>query len=477
MRISILSVASLALILGACGSDKTETGGGSSGSGSEGGGEEGENHRPVADAGSDVSQDSLAAVPMDGRGSTDPDGDALTFFWAFDRVPDGSGVMEREAPFTENYSATTSTSFRPDVVGTYIVKLIVKDAGGLESRPDYAVVTISDAGAPVADAGSDQDGSLGATFTFDGVDSYDPAGGSLTYSWSMVTAPTGSTAALGTPSSVSTTFTPDKAGLYIASLVVNNGTADSEPDTALLRISSTTAESPVPNAGEDATVSDCMATALDGSGTYDPNTEDALSYLWSIQTKPTGSSVTDSTSFSDRTAVSPTFFPDIAGVYTLSLTAFDGSSWGTPDTVKITATERTFNSEPTVEAGAGASVDGGSADCEEDGYTYDCDSCANVVLTLGGDAAVTDGDADPYELLWTVVSGDADIADPDSLVTTVTLNEPTPTEPDVCTSTEYVFQLSATDCPGESSADTVTLSVSCCGTAVVTDTSSGARAR
>ncbi len=476
MRISTFGMAWLAL-LGACGTDKTETGSGSSGSGGEGGEGGGENHRPVADAGSDVTQDSLEAVGLDGRGSTDPDGDAITFFWSFDRVPDGSTVNEREAPFTENYSDVTSTTFRPDVVGTYIVKLVVKDAGGLESRPDYAVVTITDAGSPVADAGSDQEGLLGATFTLDGSDSYDPGGGTLTYAWTLITLPTGSSATLSGSTSVGPTFTADKAGMYIASLIVNNGTSDSDPDTTLVLVSSSSSTAPVADAGDDKSVSDCMATTLDGTGTYDSDTPDGLTYLWSIQSKPSGSSATNDANFSDRSAVSPTFYPDVAGSYVLSLTAFDGEAWATPDTVTITATERTFNSEPAVEAGAGAAVDGGSAECEEDGYTYDCDSCANQTLTLGGDASVSDGDGDPYEVTWTVVSGDADITDPTSLVTTVTLNEPTPTEPDVCESNEYVFQLSATDCPGETSTDTVTLTVSCCGVLAVEDSASGARAR
>lgn len=475
MRISILGLAWMALTLGACTTDKSDGTGGEGGEGGEGGG--GENHRPVADAGSDVTQDTLAAVALDGRGSTDPDGDALTFFWSFDRVPEGSAVTEREAPFSENYTATTATTFRPDVVGTYIVKLTVKDEAGLESRPDYAVVTITDAGAPIADAGDDQEGLVDTTFTLDGTESYDPAGGSLTYAWSFVDVPTGSTATISSSTSATASFTGDKAGLYIASLIVSNGITSSEPDTALIRVSSTSSEKPVADAGDDKTVQDCMSATLDGSGTYDPNTEDELTYLWSIQSKPSGSSATDEGNFSDRTAMSPTFYPDVAGSYVISLTAFDGSSWATPDTMTVTATERTFNSEPTVEAGAGASVDGGSADCEEDGYTYDCDSCADMVLTLGGDASVSDGDGDPYELTWSVVSGSASIADASSLVTAVTLTDAAPTEPDVCASTEYVFQLSATDCPGETSTDTVTITVSCCGVAVVEDSASSARAR
>ena len=62
MRFSILSFAALALTLGACSGDKTDT----SGTGGDGSSDT-ENHRPVADAGSDVTQASLGAVGLDGR--------------------------------------------------------------------------------------------------------------------------------------------------------------------------------------------------------------------------------------------------------------------------------------------------------------------------------------------------------------------------------------------------------------------------
>lgn len=158
MRNSILILAFLGLSLGACSGDKTDTNGSDNGTTTDD--SDAANHRPVADAGTDVTQDSLAAVGLDGRASYDPDGDVLTYFWSFDRVPEGSVVTEREAPFSENYGAETATTFRPDVVGTYIVSLVVKDPAGLESRPDYAVVTITDAGKPVAVAGADQTAAL-----------------------------------------------------------------------------------------------------------------------------------------------------------------------------------------------------------------------------------------------------------------------------------------------------------------------------
>lgn len=473
MRFSFLTLATLALSLGACNGDKTDTSGSGTG-GTSGEGEE-ENHRPVADAGADVTQDSLEAVGLDARASYDPDGDALTFFWSFDRVPEGSVVTDREAPFSENYGTETSTTFRPDVVGTYIVSLVVKDPAGLESRPDYAVVTITDAGAPVADAGSDQVADLSALVTLDGSDSYDPGGRALTYTWSLMTVPTGSASALSSSDSSMTTFTADKAGLYIASLVVNNGLTDSSPDTTVITVSSSAGSAPIANAGADAAVSDCMNATLDGSGSYDTDSSGDLDYLWSIQSKPSGSSATDSASFSNRNVVSPKFFPDVAGTYVISLTVFDGSGWSTPDTLTLTVSERTFNSEPVVEAGAGSSVAGGDADCEESGYTYDCDDCSAQTLTIGSDALISDGDGDPYTYSWSVVSGSASIADADSLVTTVTLSDAAPTTPGECEDNEYVLQLSATDCPGETATDTITLVVSCCGVEVTTDSASSAR--
>ena len=470
MRFSILSFAALALTLGACSGDKTDT----SGTGGDGSSDT-ENHRPVADAGSDVTQASLGAVGLDGRASYDPDGDALTFFWTFDRVPEGSVVTSREAPFSENYSAETATTFRPDMVGTYIVSLIVKDPAGLESRPDYAVVTITDAGSPVADAGDDQTGTVDALLTLNGDGSYDPGGHELTYTWSLITVPTGSAAALSSTASVMSTFTADKAGLYIASLVVNNTLADSDPDTTVITISSGSSEAPVANAGADIAASDCMNSTLDGSGSYGTESSSELQYLWSIQSKPSGSLVTNAANFSSRTEVAPKFFPDIAGTYVLSLTVFDGSAWATPDTVTLTVAERTFNSEPVVEAGAGSTVAGGDADCEESGYTYDCDDCATQTVTIGADASISDGDGDPYTYTWSVVSGDITIADASSLVTTVQLANAAPTTPGECEDNEYVVQLSATDCPGETAIDTLTLVVSCCGVEVVTDSASSAR--
>ena len=108
-------------------------------------------------------------------------------------------------------------------------------------------------------------------------------------------------------------------------------------------------------------------------------------------------------------------------------------------------------------------IDGGDAECEPSGYTYSCDSCEDMIVTLGQGASVNDPDGDGYSLAWSVLEGDANISDESSLNTSITLRNAAPDEPSVCTNTVYEVQLSATDCPGMTGSDSVTFTVTCCG--------------
>jgi len=85
---------------------------------------------------------------------------------------------------------------------------------------------------PTANAGADQEGKVGTTVTLDGSGSSGPNGGALTYNWSLSSVPASSSAQLVNPTSVHPTFTPDKAGTYVASLVVADGAgAQSQPSS------------------------------------------------------------------------------------------------------------------------------------------------------------------------------------------------------------------------------------------------------
>ena len=79
--------------------------------------------------------------------------------------------------------------------------------------------------APIADAGVDQTVDVNTQVTLDGTNSSDPDNDGLTYAWSL-TGPQASSATLTSPSSAVTSFTPDAAGEYTATLTVSDGTDD-----------------------------------------------------------------------------------------------------------------------------------------------------------------------------------------------------------------------------------------------------------
>ena len=64
----------------------------------------------------------------------------------------------------------------------------------------------------------------------DGSGSSDPEDDSLTYSWTLA-APNGSAATLSDTSIVNPTFVAGVDGEHLATLVVNDGTSDSDPDS------------------------------------------------------------------------------------------------------------------------------------------------------------------------------------------------------------------------------------------------------
>lgn len=82
--------------------------------------------------------------------------------------------------------------------------------------------------APTANAGTAQTVTTGTVITFDGSASNDVNGDALTYTWSIVSAPAGSTSTITNANSAKPTFAPDFPGAYVAKVVVSDGKASSE---------------------------------------------------------------------------------------------------------------------------------------------------------------------------------------------------------------------------------------------------------
>jgi fibro-slime domain-containing protein len=371
------------------------------------------NARPIANAGSDIERDAVQTTLLDGSASYDPEGSALSYDWQVISVPDGSVANLDNA-------TQESPSLIPDLVGTYVVQLVVND-GLLDSVPDQVSITFTDLAntAPTADAGDDQVITMGGTVTLDGSGSTDVDGDPLTYHWT-VESPSG--VSLSDASLVRPTIDISQFGTYTIELVVNDGRVDSAPDTVVLSFDNV---KPVANAGPDQSVSVGDNIILDGSASTDVN-GDRLTYQWQLVSQPESSNA----SLSNANTVSPSLVTDQLGSYEIQLVVNDGSLDSDPDTVIITSP----NTTPVADAGD------------------------NAVLTLGNPINLDgsgsyDADGDPLTYSWSLISSPAG-----SSASLNNTDSVTPTLENIDSFGDYIVQLMVNDGSVDSAPDTVILS-------------------
>jgi len=271
------------------------------------------NTPPIADAGPDQTVLVGQTVQLDGSGSSDPNGDPLTYAWTLNLL-NGGGTIALSDP----------TAARPTFVaaqpGFYIATLTVND-GTDDSVLDVVLIEAVNA-RPMADAGPDQSVLAGQTVTLDGTSSTDPDGDELTFAWAL-TDPDGAPVALSDPAAEMPTFIAALRGTYTATLTVNDGTVDSAPDVALIEVVN---QPPVADAGPDQSVIAGQRVTLNGASSTDPD-GDPLTFVWTL----TGASLTGADT------ASPMFCAADAGAYTAELVVSDGTDDSAPDEVTVTA--------------------------------------------------------------------------------------------------------------------------------------------
>jgi N-acetylneuraminic acid mutarotase len=167
-------------------------------------------------------------VTLDGTGSSDANGDPLTYSWTLTKKPPGSAA-------TLSGANTAKPTFVADVAGTYTATLTVSDGMQSSTSTGSANASVPNS-APAANAGPDQSVFSGATVTLDGSQSSDVNGDPTMFDWVLTSKPAGSTAALSNATSATPTFVADMAGTYIATLTVSDGQLSSAPDAVTITV-------------------------------------------------------------------------------------------------------------------------------------------------------------------------------------------------------------------------------------------------
>ncbi len=224
------------------------------------------NKAPVADAGHDQAVNENTEVTLDGTGSYDPEGEAITYLWT---APEGIILSDAASPMpifmAPNVQETSYFDFGLEVF----------DEELLEAYDEVRITVLDYNQSPIAEAGSNQAVDENTEVTLDGTASYDPDGESITYNWTVP-----AWIVLSDATSPSPTFTAPEVNMNttvnIYLQVYDGEKYGNDYVTILINHIN---KPPVADAGPDLTVNEQELVLIQGS-VSDPDMYDQPSMSW-----------------------------------------------------------------------------------------------------------------------------------------------------------------------------------------------------
>lgn len=256
--------------------------------------------------------------------ATDQDstcGDTVVEYdWTLASAPAGSAVT---AP-----APGASFSFTPDRAGSFDFTVTAVDSFGLRSAP-YTVSVATSVCSPATPVitPSTLAPAINQQITLTAAPPADScvASPAFAWTWTVLSAPRGSLAALSATTGASVKFTPDVAGAYAFGVVATDqGGFASGPATAQVDAGTCATNPPllaaiqsspaVPDAGEVVTLSSALTDLNAACGAL----TQPYRWSWTLLSRPAGSAAT-----LESTAAAPSFVPDVPGSYQISAQVTD----------------------------------------------------------------------------------------------------------------------------------------------------------
>jgi len=227
-----------------------------------------DNDAPAANAGADQTVDEGTLVSLSASGSSDPEGQGLTYQWVQTSGP--------TVTLSSGSSASPTFTAPQGLLNTSVTfQLTVSD--GVNTSIDSVTIAInSDNDAPAANAGADQTVDEGALVSLSASGSSDPEGQGLTYQWVQTAGPavvlsssTSSSPSFVAPNGISNTSVTFQ-------LTVSDG-ANTSVDTVTVAINCDD-DAPAVDAGADQRVAPTTRVTLAATAS-DPENQ-GLTYTW-----------------------------------------------------------------------------------------------------------------------------------------------------------------------------------------------------